>query len=188
MKNKWSLLWNPFTRIAGWQALGIGLIVMALTGVIGKCGALAFDGVLDAHLVSVLSFQNAFLLLAIDWLSLVVVMAITGFVIARDVRFVDIAGTMTLARAPFLLMALFSLGVSMPDASTLKANPAVLLAHPTVIIFSVLSIPVLVWFVALMYNGLKVSTGGKGAKLITGFMVGLIIAEILSKTLIHFFL
>jgi len=35
-----------------------------------------------------------------------------------------------------------------------------------------------------MYNGFKVSTGAKGSKLVIGFIIGLIVAEVVSKVLI----
>jgi hypothetical protein len=49
-----------------------------------------------------------------------------------------------------------------------------------------ISVPVIVWYIALMYNGLKVSTGVNGSKLIIGFILGLLVAEIISKLLICF--
>jgi hypothetical protein len=39
-----------------------------------------------------------------------------------------------------------------------------------------------------MYNGLKVSTGTKGMKLTVGFIIGVLVAEIISKLFIHLIL
>jgi hypothetical protein len=47
---------NPFERIAGWQALFLGVVVMTLTAVVGKINLVAFDGVLDVHAGATFSF------------------------------------------------------------------------------------------------------------------------------------
>ena len=43
-------LFNPFIRIAGPQALGIGLAVIVLSGLAAAAGGVRFDGLLDFHL------------------------------------------------------------------------------------------------------------------------------------------
>ncbi len=40
-----------------------------------------------------------------------------------------------------------------------------------------------IWSIALMYNALKVSGGAKGIRLTVGFIIGLIVAEFISKIL-----
>jgi len=47
---KW--VYNPFERIAGWQALFIGIAIMALTAVVGKLNQVTFAGSLYAYTVS----------------------------------------------------------------------------------------------------------------------------------------
>ena len=42
-------LFNPFTYIAGWQSLFIGLAAIILAGGIGSISSTHFDGVLDTH-------------------------------------------------------------------------------------------------------------------------------------------
>lgn len=44
---------------------------------------------------------------------------------------------------------------------------------------------ILIWAIALMYNAPKVSSGAKGIRLTAGFIIGLIVAEIMSKFLIN---
>lgn len=186
MKNKfaWNLLFNPFTRIAGWQAFVLGLLFVLLTGIIGSYAGVAFDGVIDVHFIENLSMKDSFVLLAIDIVSIAVILFITGLIISKRVRFVDILGTMVLARTPLILLAIFGLFVTPVSAEEIVNNPMVILHNPGLILFSVISIPVVIWFIALMYNGFKVSTGAKGTKLIVGFIIGLIVAEIVSKVVI----
>ena len=47
--NNWNLLWNPFIRVAGWQAFGVGIIIVLISAVLASYGNLAFDGAIDAH-------------------------------------------------------------------------------------------------------------------------------------------
>ncbi|SEA46269.1 hypothetical protein SAMN05216365_14317 [Porphyromonadaceae bacterium NLAE-zl-C104] len=186
MRNKftWNLLFNPFTKIAGWQAFALGMLFVLLTGVIGTYAGVAFDGAIDSHITEYLSLKDSFLFLVIAVVSVVVILFIAGLIISKRLRFVDILGTMVLARSPLILLTIFGLFVTSVPAEEIMANPMVIMHNPGLIIFSVISIPVMVWFIALMYNGFKVSTGAKGSKLVIGFIIGLIVAEVVSKVLI----
>lgn len=186
MKNNWKLFYNPFTRIAGWQALGTGLVVVVLSGIIGTLGNLLFDGVLDAHLAEKADYRTSFILLAINVVSATVAMYAAAAVIAKQTRFIDIFGTMTFARSPYLLAALLALSVTPIPSEKIMENPLIILSHPAYLLFSLIAMPLMIWFIALMFNAFKVSTGAKGAKLVVAFIIGIIAAEIISKILIHF--
>ncbi|KGN81139.1 hypothetical protein HW49_04495 [Porphyromonadaceae bacterium COT-184 OH4590] len=185
MNNKWSFLWNPFVRIAGWQALALGAVAVGITGIIAKYAGLTLDGAIDAHWGDNLSLATTFTLLGIDLASVFVSMSLTAIVIARNFRLIDIIGTMTLARTPFLLISLLGLWISRPDSSELINNPTAILHNYSVIVFVLFSVLIAVWVIALMYNAFKVSTGAKGTKLVFGFIIGLIVAEVISKILIY---
>ncbi|MDO9153817.1 MAG: YIP1 family protein [Paludibacter sp.] len=187
-KNLSEFLFNPFTRIAGWQAFGIGLIFIALMGVIGTYANIIFDGVIDMHIEHETTLTHSFILLAIDIISLVFVMFVAGLFIAGKFRFVDILGTMTLSKAPFLLLAIVGFFTKMPDMSDVLKDPFIMLSSPSLVFLLLLSLPVILWSIALMYNGFKVSTGAKGTKLTITFITAVFVAEIISKVLIHFIL
>lgn len=185
MKNKWSLIWNPFTRIAGWQAFLLGLLIAIISGVIAKFGNLLFDGVIDIHFYDKdLTFSRTFYVLAITLVSLFVIMILGAFILTRNFRIIDIIGTMTLARIPFLLSSIIALFVNQPNTEELLKNPLIILSYPMFLVFGLITIPLMIWFIALMYNAFKVSTGTKGGKLIVVFVGALIVAEIISKVLI----
>ena len=184
MKNV-NLLFNPFTRIAGWQALVLGLTIAVLSGIIGTYGNVVFDGALDAHIVESVNFKTSFLLLAINIVSISAVMYAVALIIAKGTRFVDILGTMTLARAPYLVTAILGLFVTPIPTMTLIENPMIILTQPMYLLFSLLALPIIFWMIALMFNAFKVSTGAKGGKLIAGFIIGLIVAEVVSKVVIY---
>ena len=185
MKNNWKLLWNPFERVAGWQAFGVGLVVVIVSAMVGKYANLLFDGAIDAHLYDeTVTFGRSFVLSGISIFWTFIAMTAIAFVISKTFRSIDILGTMTLARAPFLLMTIMALFVEQPNIDEILKKPLTVFSYPMFLVFGILSLPVIIWVIALMFNAFKVSTGAKGGKLIVGFIVGLILAEILSKVTI----
>ncbi|HHU25097.1 MAG TPA: hypothetical protein GXZ56_00505 [Bacteroidales bacterium] len=192
--NNWNLLWNPFTRVAGWQAFWVGMVIVVASALLASYGNLLFDGAIDAHFHHYVGIAHSFVVTGISLLSVVAAMYVAALIISRSVRFIDILGTMTLARAPFLLLAIISPFVSFPSMDLLIQDPLTsfgypmlmyFVRHPMSLIFIIISLPVIVWLIALMYNGFKVSTGAKGKKLVVAFIVALLIAEVLSKVCIY---
>lgn len=179
------LMINPFTHIAGWQAFGLGLVIVVLTGIIGTFSNVAFDGVIDMHLTQKLTFVHSFGFLAIDIVSLVSVMTITGFIISKGFRFIDILGTMTLAKAPYIILAIAGYFTVSPDINEIMKNPLCVFQSVSFIILTLLSIPVTIWGITLLFNAFKTSCGIKGSKLVATFIIGLLISEIISKALIY---
>ena len=187
MKSKdfFGLMINPFTRIAGWQAFGLGLVFVVLTGIIGTYGNIIFDGVLDMHTGGKMTLICSFIILGIDILSIVAVMSIVGMITSRNFRFIDILGTMTLARAPFLLLAIAGFFTVSPDLSQVTTNPYIIFCSPTFVMLICLAMPVVVWNITLLYNALKVSCDIKGSKLTVAFIIGIFVSEVISKLLIY---
>jgi len=181
------LLINPFTRIAGWQAFGIGLVFVIITGITGTFSHVAFDGVIDMHLLQKLSFLNSFEFLAIDLISVMIIMIATGYIISKGFRIIDILGTMTLSRAPFIILAIAGYFTVSPDIAEIMKNPLVIFQSLSFVLFILLSIPITIWTIILMFNSLKISCGVKGTKLGTAFIVAVLISEIISKILIYKF-
>ncbi len=184
----WNLVWNPFIRVAGWQAFGIGIAIVVISALLASFGNLLFDGAIDAHFGDNVGIAQSLAVTGISLFSVVVAMYAAGLIISRNVRFIDILGTMTLARAPFLLLAIVSPFVSFPTVDQLLQNPLIILGYPMLLLFMLISLPAIIWFIALMYNGLKVSTGAKGKKLVISFIVALLAAEAASKACIYLLL
>ncbi|HHU96252.1 MAG: hypothetical protein QM237_02980 [Bacteroidota bacterium] len=184
--NGWNLIWNPFTRVAGWQAFWVGIVIVVVSALLAGYGNLLFDGAIDAHFGDKVGIDMSLLVTGISLFSVVLAMYVAALIISKSVRFIDILGTMTLARAPFLLLAIISPFVSFPAVDQLLQNPMVILNYPLFLLFGIISLPIIIWYIALMYNGFKVSTGAKGTKLVLGFIVALLAAEVVSKVCIHF--
>ena len=190
MKSKdfFRLLVNPFSRIAGWEASVIGVILVVLSAIIGRYSYVCFDGVLDIHIAQKLSMGGALGMQLISTFTLVLVMWIAGLITSKGFRFVDILGTMTFARIPLLIPALIGFFVKAPNIQDILANPLSILASSSFIIFALLAFIFIVWEVVLIVFGLKVSCNISGGKLAGSVIIGILASEIISKILIHFIL
>lgn len=175
------LLINPFTRFAGWQAFVIGLVLVLLSGGIGGMNRVWFDGVLDMHIGGKGPAWLGLVMLGIDLVSIVLVMSVAAIILAKKFRFIDILGTMTLARGPMLLLSIAGLFI---DVSVYDV-PGGRMPTSSLIIMSILSTIMIIWHITLIYNALRVSANLKGAKLATTVIIGILAAEILSKLLIQ---
>ena len=180
-----SLIFNPFKRIAGWEAFGIGLVIVVLTTFTGNFAGIYFDGVIDMHFAETFDSLKSWLMIPVNIISISVIMWLAGITVSKNFRFIDILGTMTLSRAPFLLIALASFFVKVPDLSGIMQDPFVIFDSISFIIILILTFPIIIWSVTLMYNAYKISTGASGQKLSISFIFGLVIAEIISKIIIY---
>ena len=186
-------LFNPFTYIAGWQAMMLGVILIIATALLGSVGNVHFDGVLDMHTGAEAPLWLFIAEGFINWLSLAIILCIAGLIVRGTAfRVVDVFGTQALARWPMLPAA---------AAGILPANqrvteelmkivqnpnqPPVLALEPLdAIVFALAMIIILVtivWMIVLMYRAYAVSCNLKGAKAIVSFIICLLIAEATSK-------
>ena len=180
----WSLIINPYTRLAGWQAFALGMFFIVLTGIVGTYANVYFDGAIDIHFTEKANFKTSFNLLVIDILSVFVALSIAGIFISKNFRLIDILGTITLAKAPFLLFAIASLLTKSPSSEQIIKNPLLIFSSASYVIVMLLSIPIIIWYIILLYNAFKISTGAKGNQVVIAFIIALLITEIISKLLI----
>jgi hypothetical protein len=193
MKNKWELLYNPFTRIAGWKAFAIGAVVVCATVLAGYYHNAYFTAVQMKKVVYHLSLWQCFLTQATGLLSLIALMYAASLFFVKRVRLQDIAGTVLLSRIPYLFIALLlfyldpvliqpleeGLQEHLPVEALLSASGYTLL-----LCFALFALLIFVWNIALLYHAFKVSTGIKGRKtavLLTGIIL---LSEIITTFLI----
>jgi hypothetical protein len=190
------LLFNPFIRIAGVEALAFGTVFILLTSAIASIAPAHFDGVLDFHVGRAGAVPTWFFFLEglIDWFSLTVLLLVVGKLFSSSkVRSIDVMGTQALARAPYILAALVAL---MPgfgrysqyllwQATHMGTYVLPLAFDGTVfVIGSIVALVALVWSIVLMYRAFSTSCNMKGWSARIIFIIALIAAEILSKVLI----
>lgn len=174
---KW--LFNPFVSIAGWQALSLGLLLMLVTLVIASFSHTNYDGAIDAHF----GFPSKIIIYVFEqlnaWLSTTIVFFAVGFILSKSkIRILDVAGTLALARAPMLFAAIIGFVPTLHHVNLNHITASFLILSLIAILFSI-------WMIALMYRAFTISCNLKGSKAIAGFVVSVIIAEILSKLVIH---
>jgi hypothetical protein len=184
-------LFNPFSFVAGYQALFLGLGIMLISALFGFLGNTHFDGVLDVHkgLKAPLWFFLAESV--IDWMSIAMPLFFFGLVASTSsLRMIDVFGTQALARWPYLITSIVMLpkaterfGIYLLSRFTSTAASVTIdYIDMLIFIFAVLvTIIMTVWTVALMYKAYVVSCNIKGARAIVTFIVSLIGAEVLSK-------
>jgi len=183
---KW--LFNPFIYIAGTKALVIGWAVMLATAVIGYFSKTHFDSVIDAHTghSSPMWFYLEDAL--VDWSLPVAIFYIAGRIFSKSsIRFIDVAGTFALARWVMIFVAIVGFGVYMPEPNK-PWTVEELIKHSmtgSVIVSGLISLAFVIWMIALMYNAFTTSCNLKGSKAVWIFIVGLLLAEILSKIILQ---
>lgn len=194
MKNRslTSWLFTPFRFIAGSKALFIGIIVLALLSILGYFGNVHFGGIIGPSIADS-SSESPYILHACyqlsAWISMTLVFYITARLVSKtSVRFIDIAGTMAVSQAPFILVALLGLfpdvhlHIGDPNTANIPEIMQVVKDNIGMIAtISIISILVMVWSIILKYNAYSVSANIKGAIGGISFTIAIIICEILSR-------
>jgi hypothetical protein len=185
------LMFNPFRFVAGFQALLMGMVIILISGFVGSFSGTHFDGVLDVHtgakaLIWFFPAEGV-----INWIYMVIPLFFFGLIMSRSsFRIIDVLGTQALARWPYFVVAI----VMLPDANRrvidcimsklTQTAPAAAINYIDMFVFGlamILTIFMVIWMVALMYRAYAVSCNVKGAVAVVTFIVGLIVAEVLSK-------
>lgn len=195
------LLFNPFKRFAGVQALLAGIAILLLTALLASSFGLRYDGAIDAHFVSAekkVTFLTSVLEQLTNIITVSIFLYLAAFVAgARHTRPIDVVGTIALARFPYMFIPLLNIGGFFSNISFAAENinnqedALAMFQDTNLVMLLLLSIPIIalvVWFVALLFNAYKVSTNLKGSKLIASFIVGLLLAEIVSIIIIRNYL
>lgn len=189
MKNKLKLLYNPFESIAGWKAFGIGVVFVVISIGIAYSFDTAFRGLLNIAPLFGNGLMFAVLSQLVALLILCVAFYAAGFIFSRGVRFQDVLGTCTLARFPFIIIAFSGYFLNTPAINAMleevKANPMGGVSFNTEIImmiaFSFVMLFVIVWYIALLWNAFRISTGIVNKYRVLIFIVLLIVVDVFSR-------
>jgi len=198
-------LFRPFERIAGAQALGLGLLLLLATAWLASRAGLITDGVLDLHFAPQAGLVDLILQALINWLTLsLMLLAGAWWLSRRRFRLLDLFATQALARWP-LLMGVAYLSIpavsveinegtarllaAMPDQPGQVMAPAGLMLDAMWLML--LSLPLLAmmaWMIWLMYHAYALVSDLKGQTAVFSFIGALVLAEIVSKALIYLIL
>ena len=184
------LIYNPFERFSENRLLTFGFLLTLAGSFIAWPLSSRYDGAIDMHLGSNVQWWQPFIDNGINTVSLAGLLFALGYYFNKRTRFIDVLNASLIARSPFYLLPLSNIGGFMQKATEniLAAGPDITKIEPTnlivLLIVGFLSIGILVWAMALLYNGFKVATNIKTTPQIIAFAVTILLAEALSKILI----
>jgi hypothetical protein len=192
-------LFNPFYFLAGFKALGIGITVILITGFFAYLGNSRLNGVLDFNDGFVrpplwISLSEGI----VSWLVLSILLLVTGKIISKSrFRIIDLFGTQALARFPYMFSALAAMTSGVTPETIRFINTLILDPKNSIQLFSIdvlaflftmaVVIIMAIWMVTLMYSAFAVCCNITGKKAIIGFIIALLIAEIISMIIIFQF-
>ncbi len=194
-----SLLVNPFQKIAGLKALLLGMGVMIAMSFLGVLAKVYFPGplsCLNAVVIKNPKMQiNFFLLLyqnMISWLVLTVLFITAAKLFQQKrMRAIDFFGTVALSRIPFLVLtAMISIiQIVNPDFMNIDITKGIPIHASFVMnVFSLVIVFCCAWQIATYFYALKESSGLVGKKLWLSFIVAIILGEVLSSSVTMAFL
>lgn len=188
------ILISPFEKYAESTLLLVGMLALALGAVMGSYCNARFDGVIDLHFVKAVGTYEPLLDLLVTVLITAVVLFALGKYRNPKTRLIDLVNTVLIAKIPFYLLAIFNCTGMIFDASekVMKSVQENVLNLPDfsvllpILIFSLITLIALMLSVVLLFQGFKVATNAKGNKCVFGFVLTLLLAEILSKIAISY--
>jgi len=188
------LLFKPFEKYSEQQLLIIGILSLIIGTYLASILNTRFDGAIDMHLVQSTTLIRVIKDVLISVSCLLLCLFVVGKIINSKTRFVDIFSATIVARIPFYLFLLFNINNFFSNYTQQllefqkSGNPADIdpTALAVVSVVGFLAIGFIVWFFALLWNGFKIATNAKGSKSVLLFIVGILIAEVISKVLLSY--
>ena len=193
-----SLLVNPFQKIAGFNALLIGLVLAVLMSLVGVYANVFFDaslGFIIPQGIKTALKPNFFLLLYQNIVAIFVTS--TLFLISalifrqKRIRVIDFYGTVAMARFPLFISLIFIILQQLIDPKLYHED----ISKGIELHFSLLStvsyllfLSCFIWQIMTYFSALKVSSGFEGKRLWTCFIICMVLAESVSMALTRYFL
>jgi len=172
------VLFSPFERIG----LGLSLVIGAAVAVASASLMLLhvhFDGILDVHFVErKLLLKEIAVEQLLAWPFLALLLWLTARIVERRGRLVDFLAHTGVARAPMFLAGLgggllfnafqwLRPGQPIPDQLGLAGFGWAILCNA--------------WNIALLYQGYRTASGGRGTRAVVSFILVLVAAEIVGE-------
>jgi hypothetical protein len=180
----WRFLISPYDQLSTQTAWLIAAAVVIGSVAASRLG-IRFDGALDMQKVS----EAPSLFLAIfDNINAIAVtgclMWLSSLLANKQGRIVDFVVFIAIARVPLVIAGVL-LGALMPPPEEILAQASANQLNVGLILLSViLALPSLVWFLVLLFQAFKISSGMKGIRLGISFTVAILAAEIATKFLL----
>lgn len=188
----WQLLINPFTKFSEKKLFFFGIIVAFAGSYVAFLSSATFDGIIDVHLISTTRLIDTLKENMLNIIILSLLLFIYGKKINSKTRFIDILNCVLLFRIPFYFVAILVASPSLKNIENeiskniqslekIKIDPNDI---GFLLLFSILSIVLLVYAITLLFQGFKTATNAKTTQHYIGFGLIILFAEILSKTIL----
>lgn len=182
---------NPFEKIAGLKSLLWGLLAILFASVVGYFSNTHFDGILNVHSGLKSSWLAHFSEPIISWLCISVWFYFWSIILSPSkIRAIDIFGTQAYAFIPMVPTSFsgFFKFVERLAEKFIGIDPKTItpdmLPVNEIVWASVLGLFIMffvVWSAIWMYNGFKISSNLKNARLLPVYIVGLIFGMFVPK-------
>jgi len=183
-------LYNSFEKYSETSLFLVGIAITIAGSLLGYLLEAKFDSILHISFTGG-SFTGLFIDNIVNITILFAALYTVGYVINKKTRMIDVLTTVIISRGPFYLSVLINInGYFGKITEQIMAGGGSLSAVSTadlsmLLVAAVLSILVLVWSIALLYNGFRVATNLKKTVHKVSFAFGILIADVLSIYIIY---
>lgn len=179
------ILFNPFEKYDARALLFVGLLGIVLGSLLAFLFGAHYNGALDMHAGAETTFVLAFTENVFAIAFLFAGLYIYSYIINKKTRPIDILSTILIARIPLYITTVAGLANTEKLVTILREKGPNAVAEMLselipVLLISLLLIPLVVWFFALLYNGVKTASNLKTTKHKILFAVTILIIEIIS--------
>jgi hypothetical protein len=177
-------LFNPFEKYSETRLLIVGLLLTIAGSFLAYAFSTRLDGVLHASPMAGVTFIQPFIDNFIITLSLFGVLYAFGVFINKKTRLIDILNTVLISHSTMYLTLFGNWGGFIENISPAKVPSGTELL--LLMVFGLFTIALLVWFIALLYNGFKTATNLKTVWQKVAFGVLILVADVISRLLISY--
>ena len=190
-------LLNPFIFYSDRTLLIIGILATITGFMLGHFFNGIFDGALDLHFIEKSNAVQLIYFLLISILSMVICLFIAAYVVNSKSRIIDVFVLVLIARIPIYLLTFINFNNYhyLFSQKLIQTLPSIRFDQTLFYNFlsdnffmlsisTLLTISMLIWYFILLYNGFKNAINLKTILHKAIFVVAILLAEILSKSLI----
>lgn len=181
---------NPFERIAGFQALGWGMVGLVVSTALSFLSGWHYHGLLHFGPVPNPEWWCYAVEHLVVWLIPALLFYLGGLLLSHSrIRMVDVFGTVVFAQLPLIIMNLFEFLPPMQQLAKMDMNqsPIGMMQQPGFLVgiwLSLVASIFMIWALVWMYNGLRVSCNLKGYRLGILYCVGVFGGDVICRYLI----
>lgn len=175
---KWKTIFNPFVKFSEQQLIIFGMVFFILNGLVLYFGNMKMDSIFHFSPVENANLAITFFYCAFSIIFAVVVLFILGKIFNSKTRLIDILNAVLISQAlnfvviiTSQLIDLSKLASKSPQNSPLEISDLFM-----VLLFAGLTLPFIIYSIALLYNGFRTATNIKSWQKISIFAIVLFIS------------